>query len=201
MKRPLDPHGPIQMTSNASDARALAGGDPGPARIIRECTVKPTLIGPHGKAWLCDMDALRVRLKASKDQDSTIAAWLIEAPWAHPVWHSYFLYLIHLRPLPGFDLPPVMHLPMATHELVLWAMDPDAPRNEIVIGQQRPGEYWLSPKQFGAQICEITDELAQERVQKSVQEIIDGKLSPDTDAQRDWIKRYGDNMIKPEWRR
>ena len=35
---------------------------------------------------------------------------------------------------------------------------------------------------------------------ETVREITEGNLSPDTDYLRSWIERYGDNMVKKEWR-
>ena len=57
---------------------------------------------PNGKAWRFDLDAIRMRMKADPASDAAVDAWLIEAPWAHPVWHSYLVMLIHLRPIPGY---------------------------------------------------------------------------------------------------
>jgi hypothetical protein len=47
---------------------------------------------------------------------------------------------------------------------------------------------WLQPGNFAAQFIEISDELAGKRVRDGVQEICDGRLSPDTDARQAWTR-------------
>ena len=58
----------------------------------------------------------------------------------------------------------------------------------------------MSPSNFAAQIIAENDAAAIERVEKSVREICHGTLSADTDFLSLWIERWGDNMIKPEYR-
>lgn len=60
----------------------------------------------------------------------------------------------------------------------------------------------LRPLNFASQFivdtedCPTVDEAAYAKVHVAVDEILAGKLSPDTDFLKDWIFRYGDNMIK-----
>ena len=84
--------------------------------------MKPQINGPHAQAWKYDLDAFREANKTSR-ADSSVASWVIRAPWANPLWHSYALHLLHLRPLPGFG-PPRIFLQGATHEIALFALDP-----------------------------------------------------------------------------
>jgi len=188
----------IVMNTNASSMRALTGDD-SPAEIVVPVNIKQHIEGAAGKAWRVDLDRLRQSLGPSID-DSTVSTWVIEAPWAHPVWHSYTICLIHLRPMPGSQFQPKFHLEGATHEFSLFALSPEAPRAEIILGQVSPISHVLTPMNFGSQFIEIEDRLAIERIEKSIQEICHGKLSPDTDWQRDWIKRYNNAMIKKEYR-
>ena len=60
--------------------------------------MKPQINGPHAQAWKYDLDAFREANKTSR-ADSSVASWVIRAPWANPLWHSYALHLLHLRPL------------------------------------------------------------------------------------------------------
>jgi hypothetical protein len=92
----------------------------------------------------------------------------------------------------------IVSLSRATHELVVHALDPDKPRDAAI--EDGDIARILSPANFGAQLLEQSDELARERVRGAVAEIVAGVLSPDTDFLREWIKRFGDNMVKREWR-
>ncbi|RVQ23032.1 hypothetical protein [Sinorhizobium meliloti] len=52
------------------------------------------------------------------------AAWIIDAPWAHPVWSQYLLALYDLT-TPAPEVGTVVFMPGATHEFVLHALDPE----------------------------------------------------------------------------
>lgn len=150
-----------------------------------------------GRAWQCDVDKLRQTLQVEHEQDGTLGMWIVEARWAHPIWHSYSLVLVHLRPL----VPPVetkFYLPGATHEIWVYAMDPDAPRSPAILGDERP--RWLTPKNFAAQFIEPSDEAAISRVEGAVDLILSGELSPDTDFQHQWRALFGDNMVKEQYK-
>ncbi len=154
----------------------------------------PHLDMPHGKAWLLDMPAIRRRLPTGH-QDAAVAVWLVEAPWAHPVWHSYSVSLIHLRPLPGLS-EPTRYLALATHELIVSALDPDGDRDRLLAEGCGPHCRWLLPANFAAQMVEVSDELASARVRDAVERICRGTLSPDTDFTAQWVALFGDNMMK-----
>jgi hypothetical protein len=157
----------------------------------------PVLEGKFGKTWRVDIAALCRKFKVDPEQDSGVAAWVIEAPWAHPFWHSYELILIHLRQIPGAK-PPIIRLTGATHELWLNALDPDFSREPFILGEaaSRP----LRPGNFAAQIIAEHDGAAIARAFHAVRQICDGTLNPDTDFTAQWIALFGDNMIRPEFR-
>lgn len=186
--------------TGAGVMRSLTG-EARPASITHPVKAAPVIHGAHGRAWLCDLEAGRRQLGVRPEDDGTLAIWIVEAPWAHPAWHSYSIVLVHLRPIPGRRLatPTKFYLPLATHELWLHALDPDQ-ELDSVIATGLPGSRWLQPKNFAAQIVEIDDDLARERIRRAVEDICAGKLSPDTDHQRAWVDRFGNNMIKPEYR-
>lgn len=166
-----------------------------PVEVHKLPAKEPDLIGPWGKAWKADLDGLRKRLVGDDRNvdDASIISWVVYAPWAHPMWHSYWIFLVHLRPLPG-GKPPVIHMPGATHEMMLYAADP----------RFRPAldniAKFLVPGNFVGQFKVASDEEAAARVQKDVKDIIEGKLNPDTDALQMWIARYGNYGLKPEYR-
>jgi len=174
----------------------------GPATMrkpIKPVVAAPTLSMPHGKAWRMDLDAIRHRLKQPAETDAAVDAWLVEAPWAHPLWHSYLIILIHLRPMPGFEAP-ILYNPHATHEMHVCALDPAGDRDRLLA--ESIGYYCrtLEPINYAAQIVEVTDDLARARVRKAVEMICRGDLSPDTDYRAQWIALFGDNMQKDRMR-
>lgn len=157
-------------------------------------TLPPTIMGSFGRAWLCDHATFIARHAADPraSADAVLAHWLIEAPWAHPAWHSYSLILVHLRPIPD-NRPTVFYLPGASHEMWLYALDPDSPREPMIRGRAPPA--WINPCNFSAQILEPADSEARVRIEDAVRRICAGTLSPDTDFIRTWMHMFGDNMI------
>lgn len=137
-----------------------------------------TLTGLHGRAWLLDKQA--------------VSFWLVEAPWAHPFWHSYVISLIHLRKEEGLD-DPIIHFPDASHEMCLWAMDPAHGRERLILHNEL---RVLQPMNFAAQWVAKNDADAAEKIMGHVQEILRGDLSPDTDFKGDWIRRFNMSMCR-----
>lgn len=188
-------------TGAAGALRALSGYD-GPAEVRDTVSKLPDVSGKHGRAWMCDMAAGLKTLGHRPEDDARVVHWVIEAPWAHPCWHSYSILVVHLRPMPD-NRPTKFYLDGATHEMWVHSMNPDFPRDKLITGNLDKGDrvsMVLEPKNFAAQIIEITDELVTERIKAVVKEICDGKLSPDTDFLREWQRRFGNNMIKREYR-
>jgi|SRR5262245_2161334 len=155
---------------------------------------KPDIAGPHGKAWIVDLAVVRAQRKGGPNPNDTgVMQWIIEAPFAHPLWHSYSLMLIHLRPVEGSDQRPTIYLKGATHELWLVALDPDHERAPIFEGGSVHG---LQPVNFAAQIIADSDAVAVGRIEAAVEMICDGDLSPDTDFRSAWVKLFGSNMLR-----
>lgn len=141
---------------------------------------KPDLTGQQGYAWrLPDSIALR-----SGKPHAQVAQWVMQAAYAHPIWHSYVLSLVHLRPVSGLR-PPLIMVPDATHEFMLYALDPGHP---IDFERLR----CLQPMNFAAQFKSDDDAAAIRRIEETVQDVIDGVLSPDTDFRWQWYARFGD---------
>lgn len=193
---PLGP-GDVGMSTNSADVRALTGTLE-PAKPLDRVSLRPLHEGHVGRFWRGNLTALRhhVREQLATDRpDGTVAYWIVEAPWAHPVWHSYSVLLVHLRDI---GLPTKFYLAGATHEIWLHALDPQAPRDAFVRGRASPMEATLSPKQFAAQFVELNDDAAAARVTAALEEVCAGRLSPDSDHhhQLEWARRFGDNMMK-----
>jgi hypothetical protein len=159
-------------------------------------TKAPDLTGEKSRAWRIDIDTARAIGNWTTEEDATIAAWLVEAPWAHPAWHSYVIVLMHLRPLVADKRETKFYLEGATHEMWLYAIDPKSSREDFVTKCNFKELSILTPINFAAQIIEPSDDAAIARVEKAVQEICNGELSPDTDFQSMWEERFGNHMIK-----
>lgn len=159
----------------------------------------PDIQGSCGRAWLCDLTAGQKRAGIKPSEDAAIVRWLIEAPSYHLFWHSYSILLMHLRPMEGIHTRLYLPPDKAKYEMHLDALSATAKRQPMV-------DYCdfrracLQPGNFAAQFFALSDEGAKTRIRESVQEICAGHLSPDTDFTRLWIERYGDNMVKVEYR-
>src|SRR5439155_17899329 len=123
--------------------------------------------------------------------------YVIEAPWAHPAWHSYSLSVIHMRPIGALDgqYPVQRYVEDATHEFLLAALNPEIDRNAMLIGKIAR-EAVLMPANFGAQFRAEDDASTVARMDATVAEITSGALSPDTDFRNLWVARFGDAMVK-----
>lgn len=170
----------------------MSGEAPPPVAIIDPIEQAPVLHGPHGKAWRCDREAALLSRGIDPAEDGTLDHWIIEAPSYHPAWHSYSLCLVHLRPL-RTPRRTLFYLEGATHELWLYALDPGADRRRT-LATGIPA--WLTPANYVGQFIEISDDLARARIGETVQDICDGRLSPDTDHVSSWKARFGDHLFK-----
>jgi hypothetical protein len=147
----------------------------------------PTIDRDTGRAWRVDLRVMFRRPDIDPLTAATVALWMIEAPWAHPFWHSYVLSLIHLAPLLGLD-DPILTLDHATHEIMLYALDPTQPRESITTGA---GVHCLSPANYVGQFIEIERGEAIQRARLAVAAVCAGLLSPDSDARASWHALFG----------
>lgn len=146
-------------------------------------TPLPDLITERGKAWRVPLADVRKRYNLDPSKDATIISWVVEAKWAHPAWCNYFITAVHLRPLHGAEA--TILLEGATHEVWLWALDPDR-----VPSIDNPMASRLEPVNFVGQWRAASDIDAQEKIDSVVQAILAGQLSPDTDYRWQWIERF-----------
>lgn len=150
---------------------------------------EPDIVGAHGKAWKVDVAAVARRNPGGPGADLTPASWIVEVPWAHPMWHSYTLACVSMRDAPGVP-PAVIHLPGATHEVLLYALNPEARR---ALNDVTP---YLTPGNFHGQWIAGTDEQAAAFIEETVKLVVDGRLNPDTDARSEWIRRFSASNMK-----
>lgn len=170
----------------------LQGRPPTIAAIVDPIDAPADLAGEHGRAWRCDLAAGIKQTGADPAQFGSLEHWLIEAPRCHPAWHSYAIFLVHLRPIAG--KATLFYLEGATHEIQLWALDPAVPREPY----RATGivSAVLHPINYAGQFIEISDQLARDRVARAVNAICVGALSPDTDWLPTWFQLFGDHMLK-----
>jgi len=114
---------------------------------------------------------------------------LITAPWAHPAWSQYILALYDLT----YDVghPPKIYLEGATHEFLLYAVDPKYPlSHDKSPVEQQP--HYLHPANHGYQFKAVSNGAARARMQLIVDDIDNTTLSPDTDFRQLWDRRFAD---------
>lgn len=121
------------------------------------------------------------------DKTAMGAVWVVTAPWAHPFWSQYAFSLTDLTTPIG--TPPVIHLPGATHEFLLFAIDPDKP---VKFWADRPKGCLLSPPNCGYQFIAENNDAALDRIQRCVDRVMHGELSPDTDYRFMWNELFKD---------
>jgi hypothetical protein len=139
---------------------------------------------------------VRSKLGLTAVEDASLDVWLVEARWAHPLWHSYLIPLVHLRPMPD-GRKTILYRDDATHEFWVYALDPGQPRLPALT-DAKPSV--LTPVNFAAQLVQPSDDSARALIEGAVDLILSGELNPDTDARRQWEALFGKAMIKPEWR-
>jgi hypothetical protein len=140
-----------------------------------------------------------IDLGENPDEDGGVFSALISAPYAHPVWRDYWLYACHLRPIirGGQPLETKYYLEGATHEMWVYALDPDL---TLMQHNERPMPAVLSPINHAAQLIRPSDEAVVEEMRKLAHEIANGTMNPDTDNARAWQQRFGTNMVKESYR-
>jgi len=132
----------------------------------------------HGvwSAWRVPIEPLTV------DQRGTLDLWLLHCPGAHAAWSYWGLSLLHLRPLKGESRPAFKQYPDAEYEVLSVALDPDYPPNPDDAKTFRA----LHPIDFALQFHGIGDVNAISMIEKFVELVVAGRLSPDTDYRSRW---------------
>lgn len=164
--------------------------------IDRKAT-PPTLKAPNGEAWEIDLPRARALANETEETDSTVALWVVFAPWAHAFWAYYLVGAIHLRPSATLPQPKIF-LPGATHEVIVYALDPEVVPDVVNTSKLRK----LRPVNFagqwraGARPNPVDlDRAAAEKIKFHVGEILVGDLSPDTDFRRQWVERFSNSNL------
>ena len=123
--------------------------------------------------------------------------WIVHAPWAHLHWSYYVIFLYDLT-TPS-KVPPILHAEGVTHELLVYALHPhfNSMYPTGLVDDHRwyedlPGSPLLQPANYGYQFYARNDKAAEDRIVKIYEDIIAGKLNPDTDAKQQWNIRFQD---------
>jgi hypothetical protein len=113
---------------------------------------------------------------------------LFRCPWAHPLWSDYVLSVCDLDS-PG-KKPPIKRDPTATHELLLYALDPEYPVDfsAPITRRYQP----LQPANHGYQFRAGSNQAAWSRAKALVDDCLSRRLSPDTDYRSMWDARMAD---------
>jgi hypothetical protein len=118
------------------------------------------------------------------------AMWIITAPWAHPFWSQYALAVFDLTtPMLG---EVKFYMPEATHEMWLWALNPDHKVERIPDLTKGESLHRLDPANFAYQFKAESNDAARERMQRLVDGIDRMELSPDTDFRPAWNWLFAD---------
>ncbi len=112
--------------------------------------------------------------------------WVLKAAWAHPLWHSYVVFLYDLTSPSPDGTAPTVYLEGATHELMVFALDPDHPA-------EMPFRM-LQPANHGYQFKAESNAAAEARVVALLDEVEATTLSPDTDFRAMWDARFADGV-------
>jgi len=140
----------------------------------------PDIIGAVGKAW--DV--------TDANHEFTLSSWFMLHPSAHPMWHWYWVNLVHLRgSCKGED--PHLDYPEAEYEILIFALDPSAgdPPIDTSLSDEtgiKPAKI-LTPANLKKQFHRLNDEQAIELTRKLVAAFITGYLNPDTDGNRETV--------------
>lgn len=148
--------------------------------------VPPTFAGVAGRAWTVPLVPPDER--PVPDWRGTVAAWIVDAPAAHPLWNFYCVCVIHLRVIDGVR-PAIVRLEGATHELMILALDPGHPVPALeAFGRCESPLRWLSPIDVMEQFIVADDAQAEHLGELATRAIVDGLLSPDQDFRRAWAR-------------
>jgi hypothetical protein len=118
--------------------------------------------GPAGSAYEIDI---------ADHSNATVASWFLDCPGQSPLWQHYVLSIIHLRAEEGLP-EPVIHVPHATHEVWLYALDPTQHPSLKITSSRVP----MTPFNFVDQVQLPDDEAAVVMIESAVQAITMGIL-------------------------
>lgn len=158
----------------------------------------PTFNSGVSAAWEIEIQKVYEATKTRKGAGCAVALWVVFAPWAHPHWAYYSISTCHLRDESPEAPKAKIHLPSATHEIIVAALDP-----QRVPNLTNPLATRLEPINFAGQwIAQARpnpvdlDLAAAKKTRETVEEIMRGELSPDTDFIGQWVARFSESNLR-----
>lgn len=112
---------------------------------------------------------------------TTVAHYLITAPQYHPLWSQYILAVVSLRESEGLP-PPHLQFEGATHELLVYALNPDNVWTVESMTEQIKSQKGI-PYLLPINICHqftATDEEMQKVAWLACRAVVHGGLNPET---------------------
>jgi hypothetical protein len=135
--------------------------------------------GPCGRAWL-----LQPEEAPSPQQEATLSTWLVNCPFRHPFWEWWTVTVVHLRDVEGLPSAERAY-PEAEYEFQIRTLDPEespTPDPDLV----DEGWEYLDPPDVIEQFHGIGDHQAQALCSMAIQEILNGRVSPDVNFRGEW---------------
>jgi len=130
------------------------------SRPVRE------LSGVAGRATLLELSE-----RDDPAQSGTVSAWLLVCPGQAAGWTHYIAAVVHLRPIDGAQ-PAYVRWPAATHEVLLYALDPGRNPSPTDPSSWCP----LLPLNVCEQLELPSDAAAVQLLELSVAAVLDGRL-------------------------
>ena len=120
------------------------------------------------------------------------AVWSVHAPWAHPHWTDYVVFLVDLTV--ETEIPAIKYLEEATHEVQVWVWNPQYDVIDFTEDAATWSFNFLHPMNHGYQFEASSDQAAFNRVDSIVEAIDRREVSPDTDYSRQWDSLFSDGV-------
>lgn len=144
--------------------------------------MKPWIDQPHTKIY--NVTELAYEQFHKNPDDATLALWFVHAPWMHMAWQWHVAGLIHLRDIEGQSKDPTFTVPGATHEFMVWALNPDMPLDFSIEKPAINPLQLLQPVSIVQQFKAENDAKALERIEHILEHVGKGEITLDTDGRR-----------------
>jgi hypothetical protein len=140
------------------------------------------------KVW--EYDHSDIIGRTPPDKAKWFATWGMDCPGDNLAWSQYIMVAFDLTSITV--RPPIIHLPGATHEVQVWAVNPDFPLPEKFDEGSSYGRMLLHPMNMGYQFIAPSNEAAHSRLRDVAHAVATGILSPDTDYRSAWDIMFSD---------
>lgn len=117
-----------------------------------------------------------------------VAVSALKLPNHHPVWDEYMLTMCDLDSVPSDQV--VRHIDHATHEFLLFAVDPATPIDMRKSLFDQPHLSPLQPPNMGFQFQADSNEAALSKLKSCVSLLLSGALSPEEMTDDAWKAQF-----------